>query len=584
VPGQWLRVFLLPALICSLAGAAARKGKDPAQVPAESGAAQTSIRVESRLVVVRALVVDKEHWDRHRETEAERRSSLSNWEAFGKLRPTEPWQPKISLELNIPGLTAGDFHVFVEGTEQKTVGVTTEGMGLPVRDNRGMHDEFGETPTGKWSTTDLSKPWINTSAPFYNIAFVPTNSEPTGCHEMKIRVDRRNAVVFARREYCASETPYDTLSGTEFGTQMEHILGSGEHGEIPFSLQTGFLYAGMDKARVQISFEFPWDSLHRQWEKDWQLHATIGALGLVYKRDGGLAARFSALACCSSETLVSLGGTRGMDFDEVNNLGHELGLPVNPLQSRLDHYAEQHLPARYETQISLPTGEYELKVILSDGGKFGRAEVPLFIDRYDGKQLAISSVMLCKRYRDAHVAAVERAAANFAPQYVPLVSKGIEFTPTGDTRFKKGEPLIPYFEVYEPLLAAGSGQSPGMPASAGMTSERAGATMPAGMTTEGAAGATPEGMTIPGNGGGNPSTTPKVEAHIRILDAKTGKVVKDFPPVDATPYMNPGSTTIPIAREISFEQLPKGAYRLEVQATDSAGRTTAVRTADFTVE
>jgi hypothetical protein len=269
-------------------------------------------------------------------------------------------------------------------------------------------------------------------------------------------------------------------------------------------------------------------------------------------------------------------------------------LPVNPLQSRLDHYAEQHLPARYETQISLPTGEYELKVILSDGGKFGRAEVPLFIDRYDGKQLAISSVMLCKRYRDAHVAAVERAAANFAPQYVPLVSKGIEFTPTGDTRFKKGEPLIPYFEVYEPLipyfevyeplLAAGSGQSPGMPASAGMTSERAGATMPAGMTTEGAAGATPEGMTIPGNGGGNPSTTLKVEAHIRILDAKTGKVVKDFPPVDATPYMNPGSTTIPIAREISFEQLPKGAYRLEVQATDSAGRTTAVRTADFTVE
>jgi hypothetical protein len=132
------------------------------------------------------------------------------------------------------------------------------------------------------------------------------------------------------------------------------------------------------------------------------------------------------------------------------------------------------------------------------------------------------------------VAAVERAAANFAPQYVPLVSKGIEFTPAGDTRFKKGEPLIPYFEVYEPLLAVG--------------------------------------------------TDTKVQAHIRILDAKTGAVVKDFPFVDAAPYEKPASTTIPIAREISTSAVPRGKYRLEVQATDSAGRTTALRTAEFTID
>ncbi|MGE5325410.1 MAG: hypothetical protein ACM3NO_00100, partial [Deltaproteobacteria bacterium] len=144
------------------------------------------------------------------------------------------------------------------------------------------------------------------------------------------------------------------------------------------------------------------------------------------------------------------------------------------------------------------------------------------------------SVMLCKRYRDAHVAAVERAAANFAPQYVPMVSKGMEVTPAGDTTFGKDDPLIPYFEIYEPLLAS------------------------------------------------QPDT--KVEARIRILDAKTGEIVKDFPPIDAAPYENPGRTTIPVARQVPYEQLPKGAYRLEVQAADSAGRSSEVRSAEFTVE
>jgi hypothetical protein len=35
---------------------------------------------------------------------------------------------------------------------------------------------------------------------------------------------------------------------------------------------------------------------------------------------------------------------------------------------------------------------------------------------------------------------------------------------------------------------------------------------------------------------------------------------------------------------MAADQLPKGTCRLEVQATDSAGRSTAWRTANFTVE
>src|SRR5207244_7802939 len=93
-----------------------------------------------------------------------------------------------------------------------------------------------------------------------------------------------------------------------------------------------------------------------------------------------------------------------------------------------------------------------------------RAEMPLIIEPYDGKQLALSSVALCKSLRSAAVAAKENAQANFAPQYVPLVSKDILFSPSGDTSFAKGEPLFAYFEVYEPQLA----ENPAAPVSVHM--------------------------------------------------------------------------------------------------------------------
>jgi hypothetical protein len=109
--------------------------------------------------------------------------------------------------------------------------------------------------------------------------------------------------------------------------------------------------------------------------------------------------------------------------------------------------------------------------------------------------------------------------------YVPLVSKGIEITPTADMRFKKEEPLYAYFEVYEPQFA---GQS---------------ATM--------------------------------VEAHLRILDANTGDVRIGFEPVNAAPYIKAGSSVICIGREINLASLSNGSYRLEVQTTNSTGKSTA---------
>jgi hypothetical protein len=237
------------------------------------------------------------------------------------------------------------------------------------------------------------------------------------------------------------------------------------------------------------------------------LQASIGVLGVAYKKDHTIATRFSDFACCAS-------GTRWT---------------ANPLT------AAGNLPSHYETQIDLPAGaEYDLRVVLSDGVNFGRVAIPLVIDSYKGDQLAISSVALCNRFRDAKVAAEEADAVNLAPQYVPLVSNGLQFTPASQTSFKSDERVMAYFEVYRSV----SGERPGT----------------------------------------------DVKAHVRIVNARTGEKKFEFHPVDAKSYERPDSRVLAFAGDLLIAQLPKGEYRVEAQASDSAGHSTAVRSANFTVE
>ena len=504
---------------------------------------QVPIRVDSNLVVARAVVFDKKHMDNA--TDKERQCIGAELTTFYNLPLTQSYIPKPCWALEVRDLSARDFHLWVDGVEQRIQTVTHERSNILVRDNQGAHFEYSDTPAGKWSTIEIPPPpeRIRPSVGenfyyFYNIVFAPDTSVQAGCHEIKTTVDRSNSVVYYRPEYCAGQTPYDTLIGTKFGKQIESQLATGEPGTIPLSLQSGFFHTSAHKARLWLAVEFPQCSLHRHWEKDWALHATIGAVGFISSEDGSLATRFSDLACCSEYSTTRIFGISTNTFESV----------LHPAQdSETDQLLSQRykleiagieavrLPTRYETQLDLPPGKYDLRLVLSDGETFGRAEIHFEIADYDGKELALSSVMLGKRIQDAHVAAVESGAAeNFASQYVPIVSKGIQVAPTGDSLFKQGEHMFGYVEINEPLLSSA------------------------------------------------PTTT--VQAHLRVVDAKTGEVRKDFGNVDATPYINRGSTVIPIGREIPFQSLPSGSYRLEVQAIDSAGQTTPWQTADFIVE
>src|SRR5208337_2456695 len=163
--------------------------------------------------------------------------------------------------------------------------------------------------------------------------------------------------------------------------------------------------------------------------------------------------------------------------------------------------------------------------------KFSRVEVPLIVDRFDRENLAISGVVLCKRY---HMVPDEPREAGQSPQYVPLVSSGLEFTPAGDARFQKNDRLMTYFEIYEPPL--------------------------------GGTGAV------------------KIVFQMRVKDASTGEISTDTGLRPVQLGSRPGNPVIPVAEEIAIDKLPAGTYRLEVQASDSTGKSTIWRGVSFTVE
>jgi hypothetical protein len=496
------------------------------------------IRVQSNVVLVPTYVFDKSRLDGP-PSQSELRCVEALGQTFDKLLWTEPYLPEGCDEAEVHGLVAKDFHIFEDGVEQNIRSVTVEADAVvPVRDNVGQHKDFSRATVGKWSTADLprgSRPGGRNY--YYVVAYTPAKPKGGGCHKVKVRVDRPDLFVSNRSEYCSDQSPADLLIGTSFGKRLESDLSSADSGNIGLALQYGLFYTDADHARLDIALEFPWNSLQRQWGKDFRLYATIGVLGMVYRKDGSVAMRFGDFACCSSDAPVFVAAPDGTgpSLSMLHSLvSSEYSSSITEVLNSLSLLDVIYIPDRYEAQVGLPPGEYDLRVVLSDDTKFGRAEIPLTVEKYDGKELALSSVVLCKRFRDASAAAQEAAAANLAPKYVPLVSKGIEVTPAGDTRWKAGETLIPYFEVYEPLLV------------------------------------------------GEPATA--VEAHLRILEAGTGVVKQDFASVSAGTYERAGSAVIPIARKIPIDRLPKGAYRLEVQASDSAGRSTAWRAADFKVE
>jgi VWFA-related protein len=348
---------------------------------------------------------------------------------------------------------------------------------------------------------------------YYLLSYTPTVDSPEGsCHELKVKVDRGDLEVRARKSYCTSK-PADLLSGKPAGTALEARAASAAPGNIAAGnisakMQLPWFYTAPNVARVNVAMEIVPSAMKFQKEKGGKLHGEFDLAGVAYKADGTAAARVSDVV--------------KFDFDT---------------QQQADEFL--HAPWHYENQFEVAPGQYNFRMAFtsgtSDAQGFGKVELPLTVNPWNGQSLAISGIALS---HDAHPAADLAAGLDVSllEGQRPLVANGAELIPTGASQFHAGEPAYFYFEAYEPLLATTKPDAP----------------------------------------------APLIGIRIRVLDRATGQQKSDTGAKSAASYERAGNSTIPVISTLPIANLPAGAYKLEVSVMRETGDP-VIRTADFDI-
>ncbi len=263
---------------------------------------------------------------------------------------------------------------------------------------------------------------------FYILGYVPGDTPEGSCHTLKVKLNRGGLNVRARSGYCNTRSA-NVLEGKPLEKQLEsHAMGS-QPGSIHGVLQAPYFYTAPETARVNLAMEIPADTFQFNKEKG-KYHANLNVLGIAYRADGTIGARFS--------------DTVNMDLEK-------------------DEWKEfTKLPYRYENQFDAIPGTYRLTVVLSAGGDaFGKFESPLAIDSYDGKHFSLSGLALtnsAQRLNDIPTG----LDSVLLEDRTPLVVKGLQIVPSGSNRFKHTDNVVVYTEIYEPLLTSATPPIVGM--------------------------------------------------------------------------------------------------------------------------
>jgi VWFA-related protein len=255
---------------------------------------------------------------------------------------------------------------------------------------------------------------------YYLLGYKPEVSVLGSCHSLKVKVERGGTNVRARSGYCNSK-PVDILAGNPVEKDLE-TRGAGEmKGNIVARMQAPFFYVGPNTAQVHFAMEMPPAALRFDKVKGKE-HATLNILGIAYKPDGSIAARFS--------------DTVNLDLDA---------------KKEVEEFEQQ--PFRYENQFGIASGEYKLRVVFSSGNEnFGVLETPLLVDRYGAQDFSLSALAVSKEMRRTANLSTE-LDSQLLEDRTPLVFQGLQISPSGSNVFKKTDPAAIYAEVYEPLLA-----------------------------------------------------------------------------------------------------------------------------------
>jgi len=263
---------------------------------------------------------------------------------------------------------------------------------------------------------------------FYILGYVPGDTPEGSCHTLKVKMNRGGLNVRSRSGYCNVRTA-NVLEGKPLEKQLESRATGEQSGSIRGTLETPYFYTAPNTARVNLAMQIPSDAFQFNKEKG-KYHANLNVLGIAYKSDGSVGAKFS---------------------DTVN------------LDLEKDEWKEfTKNPYQYENQFDAASGTYKLTVVLSGGGDaFGKFESPLSIDAYDGKQFSLGGLALTNSVQRLNDIPTSLDAALLEDR-TPLVVRGMQIVPSATNRFKHTDNVAVYSEVYEPLLTSDKPPTVGM--------------------------------------------------------------------------------------------------------------------------
>jgi len=254
---------------------------------------------------------------------------------------------------------------------------------------------------------------------YYLLGYKPAVSSEGSCHTLKVKVERGGTNVRARSGYCNAK-PVDFLAGNSIEKDLETRAAGELKGNVTGSMRAPFFYTSPNTAQIHLAVEIPPSAFKFEKAKGKQ-HSALNILGIAYKPDGSIAARFS--------------DTASLDFEG---------------KKEVEEFQKQ--PFRYESQFGIACGQYTLKVVFSSGNdSFGKIEGPLLIDPYHDKEFSISGVALSNNIRRASDVS-EDLDGQLLEDRTPLLVQGIQISPSASNHFKKTDTAAVYAEIYEPLL------------------------------------------------------------------------------------------------------------------------------------
>jgi VWFA-related protein len=308
---------------------------------------------------------------------------------------------------------------------------SVETAGAPARVNQQFLDTMARGTGGFviLNTNDFSAGMSKVAdeqREYYLLGYTAPPLPGTGCHRLKVKVDRSGSSVRARSGYCDVK-PRDVLAGKPIERDLETRASSAQKGDAGASIKLPFFYTATNQARVDMTLEIPTDGINFEKDKG-KFHAVVNVLGLAYPA----------------------AAQAGLERVAVARFSDSQDLVLND-QKEVDAF-KSGKRFRYEYQFNIASGQYELNVAFNSGAQsFGTAVSPLAIDSWDGKMLNLSGIALSSDIHPIGQGGGELEAALRDDRKV-LVCRGLQVVPSGSNHFRADEKAGAYIEIYAPRL------------------------------------------------------------------------------------------------------------------------------------